>query len=71
MRQISFPLVLLEYNFFILKSEFLQARIILEYQEIGRSLIENENDTSGSALTTTPNYVPTNKTMEKPPVASE
>ena len=71
MRQISIPLVFLEYNFFILKNEFLQSCIMLEKSENRESLVENDYSASESTLATKPNYVPTNKTIVKPAVASE
>ena len=71
MRQISIPLVFLEYNFFILKNEFLHPLSILGNHEIGRSLVENQNRPSECALITKPNYVLTKKTMEKPAITSE
>ena len=65
-------LVFLEYNFFILKSDFLQAHIMLEKSEKRRSLVEIGIRPSECALITKPNYyILTNKTMEKPAVASE
>ena len=71
MRQLSIPLVFLEYNFFIQKSDFLQSCIMLEKSENRESLVENDYSASESPLATKPNYVPTNKTMEKPVTASE
>ena len=46
MRQISIPLVFLEFIFFQLKSDFLQAHTILENR---RSLVEIGNRTSECA----------------------
>ena len=62
MRQISIQLVFLEYNFFILKSDFLQAHIMLEKLENRRSLVENRKRTSESTLITKPRGTITNKT---------
>ena len=55
MRQISFPLVFLAYNFFILKNEFLQAHLILKNHEIGGPLWKMEIRPSECALITKPN----------------
>ena len=71
MRQISIPLVFLEYNFFILKNEFLHPLSILGNHKIGRSLVKNQNRPSECALITKLNYILTKKTMEKPALASE
>jgi len=71
MRQISIPLVFLEDNFFIMKNECLRTRIILKNHEIGRSLVENDNSTSASAMITKSTATMTNITMENPAVTSE
>jgi len=63
MRQISIPLVFLEYNFFLLKNEFLQSCSMLEKSRNRVSLVENDNSTSGSALATISNGVLTNINM--------
>ena len=70
MRQIYIPLAFLEYNFFILKSDFLQTPIILEKSQNHQPVVENDNSTSGSAVITKPTATITNKTTEKPVVAS-
>ena len=54
MRQISIPLVFLEYECFILKSDFLQAHIMLEKSRNWVSLVENQNRPAEWALITKP-----------------
>ena len=68
MRQISIPLVFLEFIFFQLKSDFLQAHTILENR---RSLVEIGNRTSECAPIEQPGIRITNKIMEKSAVASK
>ena len=71
MRQISIPLVFLEYNFFIQKNEFLHTPIMLEKSRNRVSLVENGNRTSECAPMEYPDSRITKKTMENPAPASE
>ena len=71
MRQISIPLVFLEYDFFIQKNEFLHTPIMLEKSRNRVSLVENGNRTSECAPLEKPDSRITKKTMENPAPASE
>ena len=73
MRQISTPLVFLEYIFFhFLKSEFLQTSIMVEKSRNHQSLVEHDNLISASAMITRPTAATLmNTSMENQVVASE
>ena len=63
MKQISIPLVFLEYKYLILESDFLQTRIILEKSQSQTSLTYLDNWTGENLLVTKSNYVPANINM--------
>ena len=70
MRQISIPLVFLEYNFFHIEKWFLQAHLILEKLQ-NHILVQNKTGTSSSTLVTNSNGILTKINMEKTAVASK